>query len=87
MGQEKENKLQTLRSLRLMDEPLQDRVHQHSLVSRNYIKKQIANCLPLHCRRRLAMPLLSPGELDQTLTQCAVHTKGIGIFTAIAWFI
>ena len=38
MGQEKENKLQTLRSLRLTDVPLQDRAHQHSLVSRNDIK-------------------------------------------------
>ena len=31
--------------------------------------------------RRLAMPLLSPGESDQTLTQWTVHTKGIGSFT------
>ena len=39
MGQEKGNKLQTLRSLRLMDVLLQDRAPQDSLVSRNYLKK------------------------------------------------
>ena len=30
------------------------------------------------------MPLLSPGESDQTLTQWTAYTKGIGIFTTIA---
>ena len=30
------------------------------------------------------MPLLSPGESDETITQCTVHTKGIGIFTTFA---
>ena len=33
------------------------------------------------------MPLSSAGESGQTHTQCTVHTKGIGIFTAIALFI
>ena len=37
--------------------------------------------------RRLAMPLLSPGESGQTLTQWTVYTKGIGIFTTVALFI
>ena len=35
----RKNKLQTLRALRLVDVLLQDRAPQHSLVSRNYIKK------------------------------------------------
>ena len=30
--------------------------------------------------RRLAMPLSSPGESEQTLTQWTVHTKRIGLF-------
>ena len=30
------------------------------------------------------MPLSSPGESDQRLTQWTVHTNGIGIFTTIA---
>ena len=33
------------------------------------------------------MPLSSPEESGQTLTQWTVHTKGIGVFTTAALFI
>ena len=48
---------------------------------RNYVK-QINNTLsPLPTTREVVYALSSPGESEQTLTQCRVQTKGIGLFT------